>query len=52
MFPAYQKDIFEDLLGDFEDPEQSQSPQHTDAKGGPGFDESPNHLEDTTNDHL
>lgn len=52
MFPAFQTDIFEDSLRNFEDPEQSQSPQHTDTKGGPRFYDSPNHLEDTTNDHL
>lgn len=42
----------EDSLGDFEDPEQSQSPQDTYAKWGPGFNGSPDHLKNTANNHL
>ncbi len=49
---SIQTDISDDSLGDFEDPEQSQSPQDTDPKWGPRFDGSPDHLKNTANNHL
>lgn len=42
----------EDSLGDFEDPEESQSPKDTDPKWCSRFDKSPDHLENTANNHL
>lgn len=42
----------EDSLGDFEDPEESESPKDTDPKWCSGFDSSPDHLENTANNHL
>lgn len=42
----------DDVLGDFEYPQQSESPQHTDSKGGSWLDGSPDDFKDAPHDHL
>lgn len=39
-------------LGDFENPEQTESSQDADAKGGPRFHNCPDHLKNTAYNHL
>lgn len=41
-----------DLLCDLEDPQQPESTQHADPKGGAGLDGSPDHLKDAPHDDL
>lgn len=40
------------LLGDFEDPQQSKGSQHTDAKRSPRFQDSPDDFKDASDYHL
>ena len=39
-------------LGDLEDPQQTEGPEHADPERHPGPEESPHHLEDTAHNHL
>ena len=42
----------DDILGDFEDPQQPQCPQHTDAEGGSWLDGRPDHFENAPHNDL